>query len=240
MEKSTLLSFISKYSLNGILDVVRWEIDNNTLSTRFIDEHQITIGDVKQNVTDQITTEPITICIADSKLLVKMLSAVGDTIELKIAKKSSEYPADSLQISDGSVTINYMIADPSIVANPPSAKNMTDPTYEFEFNREEFTDKFIKAKAAFNDIEHFKVSPYRRGIKVSVGSSINKISLTIKTLLNGNPTKDMLFNANYLKEILSANKDSVSCKFSVFERGIARLSFTGENYEAVYYLTEQN
>jgi hypothetical protein len=239
MQKNTLLSFISKYSLGGILDVVQWNISGNTIVTRFIDEHQITIGEVKQEFSNFLFEEEKNICIADSKLLVKMLSVLGDEIELKVTKKSSEYNAETLQISDGSTVINYMIADPTIVTNPPNAKSMSDPSYEFEFNKEEFIDKFIKAKAAFNDIDHFKISPYKKTIKISLGSSINKISMIIKSLSSGIPTRDITFNANYLREILSANKEAQTCIFSVYERGISKLSFNADGYIATYYLMEQ-
>ena len=48
------------------------------------------------------------------------------------------------------------------------------------------------------------------------------------------------FNANYLKEILAANRDHTEGKMEVCAGGLAILTFSNADYTSKYYLVQTN
>jgi hypothetical protein len=237
MEKHKLMSFISKYSLGGNVDSAEWKITSEGMSTRFITDDQNAIGDVFVNFQNPNINGDIIFGIANTPLLIKMASVLGDEINVDLLTRNGVAP-ESLQISDGDSVVTYMIADPSIIKKAPAAKNFPDPTYEFPLTKEGIIDKFLKAKSAFTEESKFTISQKKTNLNIVVGTSLNKVSISIKDEVIGNPTRDISFDAKYFKEMLNANKDFVSAKFSVYERGIGRVDFQHEDATASYYLME--
>lgn len=237
MEKSKLMSFISKYSLGGSVDSAQWRIHSSGISTRFITDDQNAIGDVTVDFENKNVQNEILFGIANTPLLVKMISVLGDEINVDLLTRAGTTP-EALKISDGNVDITYMIADPSIIKKAPASKDFPDPTYEFSFTREDFGDKFLKAKTAFPDEGKFTLTMTKTGLNVIVGSSMNKVSIGIKSELIGIPTRNISFDAKYFKEMLTANKEMVSAKLSVYERGIAKVDFNHEGASVSYFLME--
>ena len=237
MEKNKLMSFISKYSLGGNVDSAEWKIDSSGISTRFITDDQNAIGDVAVEFKNDNIKNEVMFGIANTQLLVKMISVLGDSIDVDLITRAGLTP-ESLKISDGDSTITYMIADPSIIKKAPSAKDFPDPTYEFAFTKEELMDKFLKAKAAFPDENKFTITQNKKDLNVVVGSSLNKVSISIKSDVIGMPTRSISYDAKYFKEMLSANKDMLSAKFSVYERGIGKIEFKHQDATVTYFLME--
>jgi len=237
MKKDKLMSFISKYSLGGNVESAEWKISAEGLTTRFITDDQNAIGDVHVSFENPSMQNDIVFGIANTPLLVKMASVLGDEIELDLITRAGAVP-ESLQISDGDSVVTYMIADPSIIKKAPAAKSFPDPTYEFNLTKEGIIDKFLKAKAAFTDETKFTISQKKSKLNIIVGTSLNKVSITIKDEVIGLPTRDISFDAKYFKEMLTANKDFTSAKFSVYERGIGRVDFKHSDATVSYYLME--
>jgi hypothetical protein len=238
MEKSKLISFISKYSLNGLIETAEWKLTEDELSTRFMSDDDNAIGEVRMSgIVNASYKHDEIFGVANTGFLVKMLSVLNDSIDITLSAKAGSVP-DTLRITDGSTDVNYMLADPAIVAKAPTPKNLPEPTYEFELDKVEFIEKFIKAKAAFNDIETFILNPKKKGLELTVGNSVNKIKITIKTDVVGSATRPIAFSAKYFKEMLSTNKDMISGKIAVYERGMAQITFKHGDASVTYFLTE--
>jgi hypothetical protein len=238
MEKAKLLSFISKYSLAGLIETAEWKLTQDELSTRFMSDDDNAIGEVRiHNVDNPNYKHDEIFGVANTTFLVKMLSALGDTINIALSAKAGTVP-DTLKISDGSVDVNYMLADPAIIPKAPTPKNLPEPTYEFEFDKTDFIEKFIKAKSAFNDTDTFMLNPKKKGIEVVIGNTVNKIKIAVKSDISGSPTRPITFSAKYFKEMLSTNKDMITANFSVYERGIAKIDFKHTDATITYFLTE--
>lgn len=237
MEKSKLMSFISKYSLGGNVDAAQWKIDSGGISTRFMTDDQNAIGEVMVEFENKNIQHEVLFGIANTQLLVKMISVLGEQIDVDLLTRIGMTP-ESLKISDGETDITYMIADPSIIKKAPNSKDFPDPTYEFSFTKEELVDKFLKAKAAFPDEHKFSLIPNKGGLNLVIGSSMNKVSIAVKSQLIGNCTRNISFDAKYFREMLTANKDMESAKFSVYERGIAKINFKHTGAIVSYYLME--
>lgn len=239
MEKSKLLSFISKYSLGGLIDAVEWKVGENEISTRFMSDDDNLIGEVRVTPLENLEFgSDVNVGIANTSFLLKMLAAIDDKFSLTLKSRIGAVP-DTLILSDGNVDINYMLADPIIIPKAPAAKNLPEPTYEFNFDASDgFMDKFIKAKNAFNDVDMFTITPKKKGVEFIVGNSVNKIKIAIKSNLTGTPTRSITFSSKYFKEILNANKEMISAKFSVYERGIVKIEFNHADATTTYFLME--
>lgn len=238
MEKNKLFSFISKYSLGGLIEAVEWNLTQDELSTRFISNDDNAIGEVVlQNVEIINYKNDEHFGIANTSFLIKMMSVLGNNIEFQLKAKTGMVP-DTLKVSDGESEINYMLADPVIIPKAPTPKNLPDPTYDFEFDKDNFLDKFIKAKSAFSDVETFTLNPTKKGLELIIGNSVNKIKIPIKSEINGSASRPIIFSSKYFKEMLSANKEMISATFSVYERGMARIEFKHVDTKVIYFLTE--
>lgn len=238
MEKQKLVSFISKYSLGGMIEAAEWSLTLDTLSTRFMSDDNNVIGELTvSNIENNSYKNDEQFGIANTPFLLKMLSVLGDSVEIALTAKAGSVP-DTLKISDGQTDINYMVADPAIIPKVPTPKNLPEPTYEFMFDKTEFIEKFIKAKSAFTDVTVFMVNPKKKGLELVIGNAVNKIKIAVKSDISGMPTRPISFNAEYFKEMLSANKEMISAKFSVFERGIAKIDFNHSDVIVTYFLTE--
>lgn len=238
MEKSKLISFISKYSLGGLIEAAEWNLKQDSLSTRFMSDDDNAIGEVIISNTEFANYKHDEVFgVANTSFLLKMLSALEDTLDIALSAKSGLIP-DTLKITDGSVDVNYMLADPAIIPKVPTPKNLPDPTYEFSFDKTEFIDKFIKAKTAFNDMDTFMLNPKKKGLEIVVGNTVNKIKISIKANVLGTPTRPIVFSAKYFKEMLAVNKEMVSASFAVYERGMAKIEFKHADANVTYFLTE--
>jgi hypothetical protein len=237
MEKNKLLNFISKYSLAGSVETVEWLITESSISTRFMTDQQDVIGDVSVKVKNESVEDTVSLGIANTSVLTKMLSVLDEEISIAFKMNSANIPV-SITLQDQSTVLNYMVADRSIIQQVPIPKKLPDFDYEFDFNRETFSDKFVKAKAAFSDADIFTIAPATLGIAVCLGSNENNLTMSLPNI-TGAISRPISFDAKLLKEILVANKDSAGGKFSIIEGGIAKLELFVDGYSVVYYLVEK-
>lgn len=237
MQKAKLLSFINKYSLGGSVEIIELNLNTDSISTRFMSNQQDVIGDISVEVQNANILDATSVGIANTSLLTKMLSVLDDEIEIEVIQNPTTKLPISIKIYDQTSTINYMVADNSILQKVPTPKNLPEFDYEFHFTRENLSDKFVKATTAFSDVNTFTLSPLVDQIAISVGSTENNIEIKIPSS-KGNCTKPIAFSSKLLKEIFIANKDMTGGKFSVIESGLGKLEIFTEGYTISYYLVE--
>jgi hypothetical protein len=107
---------------------------------------------------------------------------------------------------------------------------------------EKFVNTFIKAKSALNDVETFAVISNGETSVASIvigHSSLNTNRISITAQIDS-PTKmaPINFSANYLREILVANKEIKTGTLEVSSKGIAIVKFNMNDYVATYYLVQ--
>ena len=91
MKKQTLETFIKKYSLNGVIDSVKWTVakDKKILNTKSITEEKNVLLDVTQKNFEAIE-EDSEIGVYDTGKLVKMLSVMENDVTLNLNKKDDK------------------------------------------------------------------------------------------------------------------------------------------------------
>lgn len=235
MEKSRLNNFISKYHLNGLIQSVAWNA-NGSLSTRFISDDKSVVGEVKMNTFGGKASK---FGVYNTDLLVKLMSVLGTDINFNV--NSTQDKAYSLTIDDNSTTINYMLADMAVIPPTPELKQLPEFQMSIKITKE-FIDKFIKAKSALSEVEHFTVAKNQKLDKYQIvighsSTNSNKISLDIECDVKED-IDPISFSAKYFREILAANKDLNGATMYVSSDGLAKVDFEVDGFETRYFLVK--
>ena len=234
MEKQSLNRFVSKYNLAGLVESVKWESKDGSLSTNFISDDKSVLGTVSMSEFEGSNSE---FGVYDTTKLTKMLSVLGNDVDFSI--NDIDGKPVSLKFKDGSTNVNYMLADLSVIPNVPDLKQL--PNFDSEIKLDSnFISKFIKAKGALQDENNFTFTcKDNKGTIVLCYSNINtnRINIDVDCTCEGD-VKPISFSATYLKEILVANKEATDATLKISSQGLAHISFSIDNYESNYYLVE--
>ena len=229
------MNFISKYHLNGLIQSVSWN-SNGSLSTRFISDDKSVVREVTLNMFNGQKT---ILGVYNTDLLVKLLSVLGHEINFNVNLSGDK--AYSLTLDDNSSTVNYMLADMAVIPPAPDLKQL--PNFELTIKiTKEFIDKFIKAKSALPEIEHFTIAknPKTDKYQIVLGYSnlnSNRISIDIEYEMTAD-IDPISFSAKYFREILASNKDLNGATLMVSSEGLAKAEFEIDGFESKYYLVK--
>lgn len=236
MEKQSLNRFVSKYNLAGLVESVKWESKDGSLTTSFISDDKSVLGSVTMKDFDSTDA---TFGVYDTTKLTKMLSVLGDDIEFSI--NDIDGKSVSLKFKDGSTSVNYMLADLSVIPNVPDLKQLPDFDTEIKLDSN-FISKFIKAKGALADENNFTFTcTSEKNGQIILGYSninTNRIKIDVDCTCKKDKVDPISFSANFLKEILVANKEATDATLKISSQGLAHISFEVDEYESNYYLVE--
>ena len=237
MEKQSLNRFVSKYNLAGLVESVKWESKDGSLTTSFISDDKSVLGSVSMKDFDSTDA---TFGVYDTTKLTKMLSVLGDDIEFSI--NDIDGKSVSLKFKDGSTSVNYMLADLSVIPNVPDLKQLPDFDTEIKLDSN-FISKFIKAKGALADENNFTFTctGEKNNGQIILGYSninTNRIKIDVDCTCKKDKVDPISFSANFLKEILVANKEATDATLKISSQGLAHIHFEIDNYTSDYYLVE--
>ena len=238
MEKQSLNRFVSKYNLAGLVESVKWESSEGSLTTSFISDDKSVLGSVTMKEFD---SSDASFGVYDTTKLTKMLSVLGNDVDFSI--NDIDGKPVSLKFKDGSTSVNYMLADLSVIPNVPDLKQLPEFDTEIKLDSN-FITKFIKAKGALADENNFtftcKDGKNGSGQIILGYSNINtnRINIDVDCTCSKDSVEPISFSANFLKEILVANKEATDATLKISSQGLAHISFSIDNYESNYYLVE--
>jgi hypothetical protein len=231
MEKSKLQSLINRYYLAGNCEAVKLKENAEGINCELIDMDQTVVGKIQWKTTPFMKGE---LGINHTGALIKMLSALGENIEIDVKDAAGKNYA--MKISEGKTEATFMLADTTVIPAVPSIN--AEPEYQIEIPvNEEFITRFIKAKNALPDAKNFAVQVKDGTIRFIINySTVNADNITFE--VGTTTSKDMepvCFSADKLKEVLVANRGD-SGKLHVSPDGLARINFTGSDFESSYWL----
>src|SRR5210317_1237066 len=234
MEKQSLNRFVSKYNLAGLVESVKWESKEGSLTTSFISDDKSVLGSVSMKEFDGNDTS---FGVYDTTKLTKMLSVLGNDVDFSI--NDIDGKPVSLRFKDGSTSVNYMLADLSVIPNVPDLKQL--PPFNVKIKLDDtFISRFIKAKGALPDENNFTFTCKDNHGQIVLGHSninTNRISIDVDCECDGD-VDPISFSATYLKEILVANKEASGATLNISSQGLSHIQFEVDEYEANYYLVE--
>jgi len=234
MKKSDLLNYVGRYHLAGATTSVKWIAKDGQLETEFITDDQNVIGNIKSDNLDLGNNE---LGVYATPQLVKMLSAVGDDLNVNV--NEIDGTAVSIGVNDKDVDMTFMLADLSVIRQVPDLKNTPDWNATIDLD-ETFINKFIKAKNALPESENFGIKCSSGKVEVIMNySSINTNRIKFDQEVTGATDMGVIcFSSSLLKEILQANKGFESGTLSISEAGLSKVAFKLKNGEANYYLVQ--
>jgi len=234
MEKGKLNRFVQKYNLAGLVESVKWETKDNELTTAFISDDKSVLGKVTMK---EFNFNDATFGVYDTSKLTKMLGVLGESVEFEIS--DVEGKPVSLKFKDGSTSVNYMLADLSVIPNVPDLKKLPDFNIKIKLD-ENFISKFIRAKSALADENNFTFVVKNGKAQIVLGHSninTNRISIDVEGEVEGD-VDPISFSATYLKEILVANKEAKDATLNISSQGLSHIHFEVGEYTSDYYLVE--
>ena len=232
MQKSKFDKFISKYNLGGNVNSVKWKSDSDTLTTTFVTPDKSLLGTVK---VDKFPFEDSEIGVYQTDQLKSLIGVLGDDVSLDVLKAGDK--AYSLKVKNGPVSVDYVLSDLSVIADPPALKRLPEFGTQIKLDSK-FIDTFIKGKSALSDVDTFTVLNGKNGVEVVIGYSstnTNRVNIPVETTTN-DITKPITFNANLFKEVLVANRECTSAVLEVSTEGLARVNFKIDDYDSTYYV----
>ena len=234
MEKSKINRFVQKYNLAGLVESVKWETKDNTLSTSFISDDKSVLGNVSMS---DFQFQDSVFGIYDTSKLTKMLGVLDSDVEFSIS--DIEGKAVSLKFNDKATSVNYMLADLSVIPSVPDLKQLPDFNVKIKLDQR-FIRTFISAKGALADENSFTFTCKDGKGQIILGFSninTNRISIDVDCECDGN-IEPISFSATYLKEILVANKEASDATLNISSQGLSHIHFEVDGYTTNYYLVE--
>ena len=232
MQKSKLDRFIQKYNLGGNVNSVKWKSSGDTLTTSFVTPDKSLLGNVK---VDKFPFEDAELGVYQTDQLKSLINVLGDDVSLDVSRAGDK--AYSLKVKNGPVSVDYVLSDLSVIADPPALKRLPDFGTQIKLDNN-FINTFIKGKGALSDVDTFTIVNGTNGVEVVIGYSstnTNRVNIPVETTTN-DLTDPITFNANLFKEVLVANRECTSAVLEVSNEGLAKVNFKVDDYDSTYYV----
>ena len=232
MQKSKLDRFIQKYNLGGNVNSVKWKSNGDTLTTSFVTPDKSLLGNVK---VDKFPFEDAELGVYQTDQLKSLIGVLGDDVSLDVSRAGDK--AYSLKVKNGPISVDYVLSDLSVIADPPALKRLPEFGTQIKLDNN-FINTFIKGKGALSDVDTFTIVNGTNGVEVVIGYSstnTNRVNIPVETTTN-DLTDAITFNANLFKEVLVANRECTSAVLEVSNEGLARVNFKVDDYDSTYYV----
>jgi hypothetical protein len=237
MKKLFLEDVIEKYYLGGLVERVKIQVTDKTLTTKFISSQKNLVGVLE---APGITLPDCEFGVYDTSQLLKLIGITDHFLTLNV--ESNKGIANKLLIADNEYNLEYALADTMLTPTVPS---IDEPTYQMVADvNAEFIAKFLKAKKALGTdvfiVEQGKDVEDKQAIVFTLGGvdkHTNKINFTLQTSLASIiPGAQIKFPIEEFGEILAANKEPKTGVLSVSEDGLLKIEFTNEEGVKATYL----
>lgn len=236
MEKSKLEKFITKYNLGGSCESVIFKSDGSGLSVRAISGDKNVLGEVS---VENLSFPEGEFGVYETKKLRSILSVLDENLTIKPNVNNGK--TTGLNITDNDTKATFVLADASVIPVVPDLKKL--PPMDFTITLDEkFVNTFVKAKGALSEVETFAVTSKGEDNTASVvighsSLNTNRITITAKTD-KAVKMEPISFSANYLREILNANKEISNGTFHVSSKGLSVVKFSANGFTSTYYLVQ--
>ena len=236
INKKVLSDIISKYSLGGNVEKVKWNInDQGGIAVRFINDSKNLVGSVIYNPDFGLKKGDYG--IFNTSQLIKCLNILDGDILV-------DATTSKLNMADTNYDIKFNLADPAVIPNVPDVSSDSDEwSVVFEAN-DEFITRFVKSKDALSELDTFTVET-REGFNgeelvFTVGTNItNTIEFTVDATINES-FEAVPFDSNLMKEILKANRDYHTGEIRINKKGLLDAHFhCGDDLYTGYYLVRK-
>ena len=244
MQKSSIETFIQKYTLSGAINSVTLDSTNGALSVSGVTSDMQAMAFVK---SDRLSLPSGRYSIYDTSQLRSLLGVFGQSDDINVNVETSQDVPVALQIDDHpfNTKVKFVLSDPQVIPDAPRIASLPDPDLTISFDQN-FMSRFVKATSALSEVDSFTIvvrSQQADGHTASADTTLvigytdmntTRISLGVESY--GCLEKNLTFSAKYLKDIFLANKETQSGSIEVSDRGILSTKFDNDGFVSDYYL----
>jgi hypothetical protein len=251
IKKLELQSVINKFYLNGLIESVKWEIQDQQLSIKLTSPTREMIGEITHS---NFKLPDSNIGISNTTQLLKLINITNGDITLDFLKQGKIF--NKLIISDNQFNVSYTLAD--ILTIPKSGKYNGSEFYHIETSLDkDAIMALIKAKSALDDSSTVVVQSHTSldgefQLELIFGGDIeysNKVSYYISNITQQDVPSDFIntfsefklgFNSDLMKDILNVNKDADEAQLSINLDGLMKLQFKTDDIISIYYIVKKD
>lgn len=242
MNKTDLISGISKYYLSGKCKDVRWEILDKNLFVDFLTDDGGMLGTLELVVD----LDDAVVAMFNTDRLLSVLNALGDA-DIQGQYKKTKDRITGIAFTDGIVNAYFTVGE---MANIPDPKGKlerfrtegrvlkSDPKIACEIKLEkESINRFLKAKKAISDAKIVATIQGKDSVDFVINYSPrneNKITVPFAAIT----TDDIgvfQYNVEYISLVLTANDGFRQGNMSISTDGLMIVSFKSED-SVTYYI----
>lgn len=225
MQKQTITSVVDKYYLNGIVESVKWDINDKNITVDFITPMKNLVGKVTSPNFDLDDTQ---VGIYNTSQFYKLVKIMDSTIVLGLNKSPYGTPIE-LTLQDNQYDLNYYLSDLMLIETVPSINEPASYDADVTIDSE-FINKFANAKKALGDVKQFTVKTETKDdvtellIIIGDGSGYaNKIKFKIvcESMFG---LDEIPFPADVMMEVLKANEEADSGTINISSEGLMKVS----------------
>lgn len=246
MQKSSIETFIQKYTLGGAINSVTLDSTNGALSVSGVTQDMQAMAFVK---SDKLSLPSGRYSIYDTSQLRSLLGVFGQSDDINVNVETSQDVPVALQIDDHpfNTKVKFVLSDPQVIPDAPTITTLPDFNLTIPFD-EEFMSRFVKATSALSEVDTFTIIS---GTQQADGHTSNadttlvigytdmnttRISLGVESF--GGLEKKLTFSARYLKDIFLANKTAKTGNIEVSNGGLLSIKFDDGGFISEYYLVK--
>ena len=241
VSKSQLQAIISKYNLSGMIDAVKWVVNDNQLTIDFDSPSKDMIGKITHTKFD---LENSIFAVYNTSQLDKLLSITSGDLNLRLENMNGKV-FTKLIIEDSNYTLNYPLSELLLIQKPSTVNDPNNYVIESTLDSEAIS-AVIKAKNAlqsdnvvFTTTQNFDGELVVTMVFGDPGHQSNKIEYIVpNTVITGEHYDFVVpFNSEMIRVIFANNRDADIAHMSLNLQGLLKLVFEGDNWKSTYYLT---
>lgn len=238
MKRVRLKNFIQKYHLAGGINAVWWVVKGNKVSTSCVSEDRSLIAFVS---LDDCEMDDANFGIYDTAQLLRIVNMLDSDIDVEL-RRVDERPI-ALKLTDNVIYANFTLSEKSVIPKSPAKDELPEVWDATVKLNSDVMDRFIGAVNALKQSDSFTLlyDKAHDTTQLVVGHSnvnTNTISIDVDVEYRNGPIEPMPFSAKYLKEIISANRESDEIVLNVSSHGLANVSFNELDFKSDYFLIE--
>jgi hypothetical protein len=239
INKGELQSTISKYNLGGMIDAVKWTVQNKHLTIKFNAPTKDMIGEITHTSFD---IEDCEIAIYNTSQLDKLLAITSGDVNLQLEKIGKIF--GRLVIEDTNYKLNYSLSDLLLIQKPGIVMDPDNYIVESVLESDAIS-AVIRAKNALqSDNVNFTITTNFDGEQVLTmifgdnSTHTHKVEYIVpNTVITGNQYNfNTPFNSEMIRVIFANNKDANKAYMSLNINGLLRLVFEGDKWKSTYYI----
>lgn len=242
INKEKLQLLINKYYLAGLNEKVKWVIDNNEITIKFISPNSDLIGIIKGK---NFNIKKGEVNIYDTTRFLRLLSVTNKDLFVDLIKEGSIFT--KILIQDNQFNLTYHLTSDNVIRKQPVVE---EPLYNITINlNNDDILSLIKAKNALLETTKIsiKINENIRGDKVvaeliigDTGNFNDNITYTCQNIKTDIENVNLIYNIKNLKEILNNNKEVKEAKIYISTEGLMKIEFKDDDFESTYFLIQND